>query len=122
MISAIQYCGDRKNPGISISNEAAFTVTSNPMSDRFQYVLCFTRKKVNIVRMLIPSHNVISRKDRNIKISSWWDGGQVASTITTRLLCQYMPDKDNFGCVIQKRKREGKSKHCELPTNLIREV
>ena len=31
----------------------------------------------------------------------WWDGGECASTITTRTLGQYMPDKDNFGAVIQ---------------------
>ena len=31
----------------------------------------------------------------------WWDGGQTASTITTRSGGQYMPDKDNFQAVIQ---------------------
>ena len=32
----------------------------------------------------------------------WWDGvGGARQTITTRTLGQYMPDKDNFGAVIQ---------------------
>lgn len=31
----------------------------------------------------------------------WWDGGGCASTVTTRTFGQYMPDKDNFGAVIQ---------------------
>ena len=30
----------------------------------------------------------------------WWDGGQTASTVTTRSGGQYMPDKDNFGAVL----------------------
>jgi DNA (cytosine-5)-methyltransferase 1 len=30
----------------------------------------------------------------------WWDGGQVASTITTRSDSQRMPDKDNFQAII----------------------
>ena len=30
----------------------------------------------------------------------WWDGAECASTVTTRSLGQYMPDKDNFGAVI----------------------
>lgn len=34
--------------------------------------------------------------------SSWWDGGQVASSIATRSHDQNMPDKDNFGAVIHK--------------------
>ena len=38
---------------------------------------------------------------RGLAISSWWDGGQTSSTITTRSGGQYMPDKDNFQAVIQ---------------------
>lgn len=39
---------------------------------------------------------------------SWWDGGQVASTLMTRLLNQFMPDKDNFGAVISTSKRRSR--------------
>ena len=33
--------------------------------------------------------------------SSWWDGGQVAATITTRSFAQDMPDKGNFQGLVQ---------------------
>ena len=34
---------------------------------------------------------------------SWWDGGQRASTLTTRSIGQMMPDKDQLPCVIDTR-------------------
>ncbi len=34
---------------------------------------------------------------------SWWDGGQRASTLTTRSIGQLMPDKDQLPCVIDTR-------------------
>jgi len=43
-VSAVQACGDRRNPGISISEEAAYTIPANPMSDRGQAVVCVIRK------------------------------------------------------------------------------
>lgn len=33
---------------------------------------------------------------------SWWDGARVASTLTVRSNCQLMPDKDNFGAIVQR--------------------
>jgi DNA-cytosine methyltransferase len=36
----------------------------------------------------------------------WWDGGQTASTVTTRSGGQYMPDKDNFGAVLTVNTRQ----------------
>ena len=35
----MQACGDRDNPSISVSKEVAYTIPSNPMSDRGQAVL-----------------------------------------------------------------------------------
>ena len=43
--SAIQACGDRNNPGISISEESTYTIPANPMSDMVQAVVCTVSRK-----------------------------------------------------------------------------
>ena len=43
--SAIQACGDRNNLGISISEESAYTIPANSMSDRGQAVIQTVRRK-----------------------------------------------------------------------------
>ena len=84
--SAIQACGDRKNPGISISEESAYTIPANPMSDRGQAVVCTVRRKKG----------------------KWWNGEEVTETFTTRSIDALAPDRQNFAAVIQTVRRKMK--------------
>ena len=85
-VSAIQACGDRKNPGISISEESAYTIPDNPMSDRGQAVVCTVRRKKG----------------------KWWNGEEVTETFTTRSIDALAPDRQNFAAVIQTVRRKMK--------------
>ena len=69
-----QACGDRDNPSQSYLEETAYTLPSNPMSDRGQAVCT----------------------------GQTWDGKDVCSTLTANNAsgAQRMPDKDNFNAVI----------------------
>lgn len=84
--SAIQSCGDRKNHGISISEESTYTIPANPMSDMGQAVVCTVRRK----------------KGR------WWNGEEVTETFTTRSIDALAPDRQNFAAVIQTVRRKRK--------------
>lgn len=78
-VSAIQACGDRKNQGISISEESAYTIPANQMSDRGETVVCTVRRKKG----------------------KWWNGEEVTETFTTRSIDALAPDRQNFAAVIQ---------------------
>lgn len=82
MASALQACGDRRNPGISISDEAAYCIPANPMSDRCQIV--FHKRKKGI----------------------WWNGNEVTETLTTRSINALAPDRQNFAAVIETVRRK----------------
>lgn len=84
--SAIQACGDRKNPGISISEESAYTIPANPMSDSEQVVVLTGRQKKGM----------------------WCNGEDVTETFTTRSIDTLSPDRHNFAAVIQEVRRKNR--------------
>lgn len=51
--------------------------------------------------------------------ATWWNGGQIASTITTRSADQDMPDKANFQAVLQPLSYDMKQHHNPQPSDTV---
>lgn len=130
VVYVFQLNGDRDNPGVSVSEDKAFTIPANPMSDRGQAV---AYEVPGLAALPIQDGRAMVKKQNGLglgaagdpsytldsvggqSVATWWDGGQISQTLDAVLAKgQTMPDKNRFPAVIQEsRVRRLTPRECE---------